>query len=319
MPLAGVWQWLSRNSKALGGLAALVVVMGVVPVIWRWAERNLGSDLDVQEEWNSATIPPDMVGWANRVGSSLSELADFERRRSGNQPFIPGLDDLVQAGQSETTSRLVRNRLTPDEGLLVVRIQNNLNDAAPEVRLRVAGIANLWRVRLGGDFLDQSEVRSFDSSMDAQNTQSDAIIADLPTIPARGFVTVSIYGDGALSEVSVSAPGHTVRIRKVVEVTDSTLISMARDPFSFWFFGCVVVWTIFVGWMWSVGKAVQSSLPSTLYGLACEDAKAGKTASAIALLTKAFESGYSDKGHARADVDLSSLRALPEFRSLVGE
>jgi hypothetical protein len=184
--------------------------------------------------------------------------------------------------------------------------------------VRVANIFGFSQVALVGDFLTDREVKDFDDGADAQNGISSVVLPDLPAIPAQGVVTVSVYGDGEVADVAMSAPGRSVRIRKMTKVEDSMPVRIARDPLpTVWLVTCVLALLGPVVWVWVVQSAVEKKFPGKLYDLACEEAKAGSTDSAVVLLRKAFETGYSNKTHARTDADLSALRELPEFKSLV--
>jgi len=62
----------------------------------------------------------------------------------------------------------------------------------------------------------------------------------------------------------------------------------------------------------------QSSKASAFYNLACAQALAGQPQPALRALTQAERLGFRNVDLARTDTDLTSLRALPEFASVVG-
>jgi hypothetical protein len=54
------------------------------------------------------------------------------------------------------------------------------------------------------------------------------------------------------------------------------------------------------------------------YNLACSEAKAGRSESALALLQRAVEAGYSNLQHMRSDPDLEQLRTTDAFKKRFG-
>lgn len=56
-----------------------------------------------------------------------------------------------------------------------------------------------------------------------------------------------------------------------------------------------------------------------MYDAARHEALEGNYGTAMHLLEKAFEAGYSDREHAKCDPDLEPLRAREDFKKLIGD
>jgi Tfp pilus assembly protein PilF len=65
----------------------------------------------------------------------------------------------------------------------------------------------------------------------------------------------------------------------------------------------------------SFGKALEKSYrkPTTLYNLACAEARAGHTDKAFERLFAAIDAGFDSAGHIESDSDLDSLRGDARF------
>jgi predicted esterase len=61
----------------------------------------------------------------------------------------------------------------------------------------------------------------------------------------------------------------------------------------------------------------QPDNANTAYNLACALARQGKADEAMKALRRAYDSGFSDGGHARTDDDLASVRERPDFMAVV--
>lgn len=319
MNLSGLAGWFSRYSRALQGAVALFILLGLLPTAWRWIARNFGSDLDVQVDWNPGTIPPGLSGWVGQVSGDLSILSEFETNPPKNQPFIAGLDGLIELSHSPIQKLLLGSPIAPDDGLLNIRIHNNSNEAISNVRLRVADFFPSWKVHLVGDFVTTTEAKGFYDKVETQSGASDVVLPDLPPLPPNGVMSVSLYGRGDFATVALSAPGRSYSVRNMTKIEDSTLVGIARHPFpAAWLATSILLFLAIPLWLWMVQSAAAKRFPVGLYDAACEEAKAGNVDSAMFLLRKAFEMGYSNKTHARGDPDLSSVCELAEFKSLVG-
>ena len=311
-------EWLGRNSKSLQGAAALCVIAGALLAGWRWVSQNYSSDLAVRVDWNQSTIPPDVAKWTQQV-SELPSAEDLSASSSSNiSPFF--LRELGRLLVSPTGKRLHEKLgIGPDVGRLAIAIQNQTNETIPGIRIRVDRFRSFWQVNLSGDLLTEKEVEDFYGRVGLQNDSYTIVLPDLPPLPAHSLTVVSLYGDGAFSDVSLAAPGHTLKINKTFKVEDSWLFDIARRPLIY-LLPIVSILAILGPFVFErvARLAVKGRLPFAVYDLSCEEAKAGRAPSALALLRKAFLLGYTDKEHARGDSDLAPLRDLPEFKTLVG-
>jgi hypothetical protein len=218
------------------------------------------------------------------------------------------------------TGKRLREKLGigPDVGRLAIAIQNQTNETIPGVRIRVDRFRSFWQVNLSGDLFTEKEVEDFYGRVGSQNDPYTIVLPDLPPLPAHSLTVVSLYGDGTFSDLSLAAPGHTLKINKTFKADDSWLFEFARRPgvYLFAILAVVIVLAPFI-WERAAQVAVRNQLPFALYKMACDEAKVGRAAVAVAFLSKAFSFGYSDKAHAGVDPDLASLRDLPEFKHLV--
>jgi hypothetical protein len=309
--------WLSRNSKALQGAAALSVLLAAIVPVYRWIARSYGSDLAVEVDWNQSTVPPDLSGWLESLSLPLSEIPDLQAALGKNPTY--GLGTVFAMADSPVAKRLRSSRDFLNVGLLRIAIHNNANETVSNLRVRLTDVQELWRVSLSGEFLTDKEAKDFDDRMGDQAGRFDVVLPDLPALPADATVSVLAYCDCEFSRIDVSAPEHSFKMGRTVKVKYSWFIGLAEHPFVV---GLPIIWILVVSvpplWAWGKQRALSQLLPGTLYDYACEKAKTGSAATAMVFLAKAFEMGYRNKSHAKTDPDLAPLHDLPEFRELVG-
>ena len=225
MKLSSVGNWFSANSKALQGAAALAVLLATLMAGSRWLLRNYGSDLNVQVDWSGASIPLDIADWTRAVIAPVDEVAEFHSSSDSRQPYVPGLDNLVELARAPAAKLLAKKSFVDRIRRLNIMIHNNTNENVSGLRLRVGDLPSFWRVFLAGEFLTTKEADDFYERVGDQKDYSSVVLPDLPTLPANATLVVSVYGDGEFANVQLAAPGHSSRITKTIKIEDSWLLA----------------------------------------------------------------------------------------------
>lgn len=65
--------------------------------------------------------------------------------------------------------------------------------------------------------------------------------------------------------------------------------------------------------------SIKRAVPALLYDTGCQLAKKGRPEEAMVLLRQAVESGYSNRAHAKQDIDLEGLRNRDDFQELFSD
>lgn len=316
-----VWRWVARNSKALQGVAALVIllssIVAVPTVIWRW----LKPDLVLRVDPDTSTIPPDLVEWIGDLSEVLEEtIKDLPNREGGSR------DKLVKLASFMTTERLSQLYGSSMLGRLLVEVRNQTDHTVSGVRVSLNDVYGLWRATVRGTFLTDQEAEVFLAKIKPFEKSDRMVLPELPPLPARSVFQIVFYGKVEHAEPEISAQGATAKIERVVEVEDGWIVDWYRYPykalpFFLFLFLLVLMVSYLVSLRWEriKRKIIRNAVPDVVYNLACKEAAAGRSDQAMVLLQKAFEEGFRDRAHAVNDIDLASLRDRVDFKKLVME
>ena len=66
--------WFNKNSTALQGIAALVVILSAAAGFAIWFYRSVGIDVVVISSRDPSTIPPALVLWVGQANRELHDL-----------------------------------------------------------------------------------------------------------------------------------------------------------------------------------------------------------------------------------------------------
>jgi hypothetical protein len=173
-----------------------------------------------------------------------------------------------------------------------------------------------WGVTLAATFLTGEEISAWQNRVSDERSGPTIVLPELPPLPPRSAVTVLAYGDVSDAEVSATVPGASFKLIPTVRVEDSGLIALILRPewmpFALGALGIVFLLAFAIFENVSYKRARRF----VTYDLACNEAKAGREESALALLQEAVDAGYRNFQHMRSDPDLEGLRDNDAFKKL---
>jgi hypothetical protein len=307
--------WISRNSGALEGLAAITVVVGALVAVPLYLSRALSADLIVTVQKFESTVPRDFAQWS-------IEAADVLRSEAG-----ASRDTASPAARLSSSPVAVRLRygVPPTIDRLSVTLANRSTRPIPGVRIRVTSlIGSLWGTGIAGTFLTDPEARAYIRQLDSLHSSMEMALPELPPIPGGSALTLNLYGEfSSGATASVAVPSASTKVRRVVSVQDSWLVDLSENHWKLWFhlfFALGLLALAAIGaYAFGAPRVIRAATPAILYNAACTEAKKNRSDAAIHLLEAAFAAGYSDRHHARQDPDLDSLRERADFQGLLRE
>jgi hypothetical protein len=311
--------WLNTYKNALEGAVALVTLLGLLVYMVKWVVHRSQPDLVAQVEVDEHAIPNDLIMWANWAWFGRVQPSEPGH---GGPAARSSLLELMYPHPSSGIEK--RFSLPQNSGVLRISVFNQTDQAIPNVRVRTDGIAEMWDVEMGGSYLMNSEIQDYLSRVPYGPSTSALALPQLPPIPPGGSVNLALYGDvSGTARAELSVPNHTSQITRIVKLPDTRLLTYYREPYRL---GPLLILTVlpvlvvlpFLAYAVRQ-RIVRRAVPGVLYNAACSEAVQERPDSAIVFLRKAFEAGYADKAHARADSDLESLHGREDFEALVGK
>ena len=150
------------------------------------------------------------------------------------------------------------------------------------------------------------------------------ILSSLPTLPPDASIEVVLYGTiNKHSEPTLIVIGHTSDVKEVRSVEESWFLGLYQNPWELliWIpLPTYLVTLLLFAYLRRLRRvSVKQAIPATLYDTGCQLAKNGRADEAMVLLRQAVESGYTNRAHAKQDVDLESLRDRDDFQELFSE
>lgn len=310
-----LWIWLERNSSQLQGLAAVAGIIAALAAVPYLFSKWVRPELTIRVTADSPVMPPALEVWikeAMLVLRTLPEAADSE-----NLDPYQDLRELQRSGPLAQTRGKSWSLSQPSR--LRVEVANEADRVVQGIRLRLDRAYPAWGVTLGATFLTAAEVAGWESGMAAEMDGPTIVLPELPPLPPRSAVTVFAYGSVEDAVVSATVPGTSFKLIRTVPVEDRGLIAVILRPY--WL--PLVAWLVFLAIMAALSlfgnRVWRRARRSATYDLACSEAKAGRTESALALLQEAVAAGYGNFDHMRKDQDLEGLREMDAFKKLVGD
>ncbi len=309
-----LWAWVSDNSAALQGLVALILVVSALLAMPSFVGKLFRPDVLLRYRAVETTIPRDLSEWLNQIHREVS--------------WRPSLDlGEENADLAEILSNPVSKKLG-DVGAnvekLVLELTNQSDAAVSGAKLRVEGVLQLWGADAKGTFLTTPESTNLLDAVAKGYSNDSVILSSLPTLPPDASLEVVLYGTiNKHSEPTLNIVGHTSDVRKIQSVEESWFIELYQSPWKLLIWIPVpayVAMILFFAYLRRLRRiSVKQALPTTLYNTGCKLAKQGRAEDAMVLLRQAVESGYTNRTHAKQDVDLESLRSRDDFRELFSE
>jgi len=313
-----IWNWITKNSDALQGAAAVIVTLSALVALPIWLGRFAGSDARVVVDSDPGTMPQDLSDWSDDAARVL-DPDGFDLSKTGLKAWR--LDQMRSLMSSPTAQGLRDPRVNPRRiGRLSLQVQNQSPTTISGVRIRLDEISNVWDVSINGTFIEDKVAREFRDRIGPVHGLQSLVLPELPPIPPESILNVLVYGDMEFARPSISVQGATLTTENVVKMRDSWALRLYRDPFPIYIllvFSLFILYPVIAGtWPHVRRRIIKRAGPGIIYDLACAEAKLDNGDQALWLLQKAFQLGYTDTAHAEKDEDLTSIRGRQEFKDL---
>jgi hypothetical protein len=313
-----IWEWLSSNTAALGGLASIIVILGALVVIPGYLNRFFSADLIFRVNHDQTTLPPDLKEWLSEIGHTVwlnKKLLSSDENI--NQELAAFLHNPV-------VKKLQKFELRRDFDRLTLAIVNQSTNVVSGLRLRLDRVSHLWGVEITGTFIAPNEQASIRNQIIDGYKDQTIIVPSLPPIPKNSSLEISLYGSLEFSEPTLNVIGSSMTLRNVVEIDEGWIVYWLKNPLQFKLY-MVSLLFILISFLAIAGIPIWHSVTrrivikeekNILYNSACSTALEGRIEDAMVLLRQAVTVGYSNFEHARNDNDLRALRDRADFEEL---
>ncbi len=308
-----VWEWLGANSKALGGLAAVTVIITAVVTGTPYLVRQLGPDIVVRTNLDRMDLPAELAAWLREM-SRVANLRDLSQIRALDEELAGSLSNPI-------IQNLYRN---VPEDRLQLEIENQSDGVVSGLFLRLDGVYGLFDVRVNGTFLREAQAEQLSTAITGGYRDKTLVLPELPPLPPESTLQVTLYGTLIGNQPIVSSAIHSYEIKEIIEVEDNIFLFPYNNPY---FFAYILAVLLLFSWLVLSqisqfrrsrlrSEIIQNETKNILYDQACHAALDERADDALALLREAVSAGYANTKHALTDSDLVSLHDREEFKAI---
>ena len=251
--------WFQKHSTALQGVAALSLILATAAGCLAWLYRTVGTDVAVISARDHSTIPPSLVVWVNQAHDLLRSTASATAASSSNgteQHLKESLQGTPLGQRIAATGNIDQ-----DIGALRLTLQNSSDHAVSGLRLRVDRLLGVWDITAAGNFLTSEEISKFLSHVEFSPSSREVVLPELPTIPERSSLYITIYGGTDFAEVAISGGSSKTKMKEIIPMEDTWLLGMYRNP-----------WAAFGSYCDNVGaRTIRCGHLSVARGTICPD------------------------------------------------
>jgi len=314
-----LWKWIGDNSPALQGIAALIIIFGVLLTLPNFISNYFRPDVIVRYQILESTMPPDLGEWLSEIKSGLDSRWETKITEEN--------EGLASAIKSPVIKKIGYGKNNIEK--FIITIMNQSDNVLSDANLRINNIYKFWKADANGTFLSSSERAKLVDEMtkgyeDKGTSGNFLILSNLPVLPPNTTLELILYGEfNPHHSLTINVPGYVSDLREIRKVEDSWLIDIYQNP---WRYIGVLLVLIYILVMlisfyslYISRKSVKKAIPNTLYNTGCKLAKSGRDEEAMILLKQAVESGYSKRDHAKKDTDLKKLHDREDFEKLFSE
>jgi hypothetical protein len=262
-----VGKWLSDNSKALGGAAALVTILSALLLATFYIRENAGSDITVRFNIIESTIPPDinellfqlrlmrgplkhiedadLDSIVNRLSDHFKQQLNQEHKGSSSDvsvetkqnrselylvlSLLNAIKDTKNAIHMDVVSKLFEQSYQLDK--LILTITNNTTEAVPKIRVRLSAVFEMWGTVIAGTFLSPSEVESLQKAAMSGHLDYTMLLPEIRDLPPNSSIEFQLFGHfSPFIEPQLTASGLSHEIRRIIEIEEAWLIFMMTNP-----------------------------------------------------------------------------------------
>jgi hypothetical protein len=194
-----LWAWLGDNYKSLGGLVALLTLLGLSrPVL---APLLFPPDLTVRYILEPSTVPYDLHSWSTGLSNYL---------------IYNGVPDRLNSFKtSDVTTRLRDFQWPGGIDLFVIELTNESSSDISPVHVSLNDCVALWSAEIDGTYLSAEQAKSFSSKAKLSGSNR-VVLPEIPPLPPHSITTIRVYGKFFSTRLDIASSVRSQVIEWVV-------------------------------------------------------------------------------------------------------